>query len=110
MIGNTVKAIGNIKLDDVCRVIREDIVTRFGDHVENPRVRHSVRQGVLSIKIHYKGKDMDDFILDTMLDYVTSDVKSRKLIPFNFIRKRVLIDEKTEMTDIEIRMKPRKKS
>ena len=104
MIKKKEKSMGEIKLDTVCRVIMHDIEENFRKNILSPRVKHSIKDGILSIKIHFKRKDLDDAMLRTMLDYVTADVKVRKLIPYGFRTKVYHVNETKFTSDVKIDM------
>ena len=105
MIKHKEKSMGEIKLDTVCSVILHDIEDNFRKNILSPRVKHCINEGTLSIKIHFKRKDLDDAMLKTMLDYVTADVKVSKLIPYGFRVKVYHVNETKFTTDIRIDMK-----
>ena len=105
MIKSKEKSIGEINLDTVCAVIRNDIEWYFGKNILSPRVKHCINDGILSIKIHFKRKDLDEAMLKTMLDYVTANVKVRKLIPYGFRVKVYHVNETKFTNDIRIDMK-----
>ena len=104
MLRTKEKSMGNIYLNRVCSVIRYDIQEYFDKTIESPKVKHSIDAGILSIKIHFKRKELDYAILRTMLDYVTADVKVRKLIPYEFRTKVSNVKETKFTTDIRIDM------
>ena len=99
------KSMGELNLDKVCSVILNDIQDNFGKNILSPKVKHCINAGILSIKIHFKKKDLDEAMLKTMLDYVTADVKVRKLIPYGFRVKVYHVNETKFTTDIRIDMK-----
>ena len=99
------KSMGELNLDTVCSVILNDIKDNFGKNILSPRVKHCINAGILSIKIHFKRKDLEEAMLKTMLDYVTADVKVRKLIPYGFRVKVYHVKETKFTTDITIDMK-----
>jgi len=105
MIKTKEKSMGDIYLNRVCSVIRYDIEEYFGKNIESPKVKHCINDGILSIKIHFKRRDLDEAMLKTMLDYVTADVKVRKLIPYGFRVKVYHVKETKFTTDIRIDMK-----
>ena len=105
MIKMKEKSMGEINLDTVCSVMLHDIEDNFGKNILSPRVKHCINEGTLSIKIHFKRKDLDEAMLRTMLDYVTADVKVRKLIPYGFRVKVYNVKETKFTNDIRIDMK-----
>lgn len=105
MIKMKEKSMGNINLDTVCSVMLHDIEDNFGKNILSPRVKHCINDGILSIKIHFKRRDLDEAMLNTMLEYVTADVKVRKLIPYGFRVKAYHVKETKFTTDIRIDMK-----
>lgn len=105
MIKSKEKSMGEINLDTVCSVMLHDIEDNFGKNILSPRVKHCINDGILSIKIHFKRKNLDDAMLRTMLNYVTADVKVRKLIPYGFRVKVYHVNETKFTTDIRIEMK-----
>ena len=105
MIKSKEKSMGEINLDTVCSVILHDIQDNFRKNILKPRVKHCINDGILSIKIHFKRKGLDEAMLRTMLDYVAADVKVRKLIPYGFRTKVYHVNETKFTTDIRIDMK-----
>ena len=106
MIKSKEKSMGEINLDMVCCCILHDIVNHFRKNILKPRVKHSINAGILSIKIHFKRKGLDEAMLKTMLDYVTAHVKVWKIIPYDFIVEVYRVKETKFTTDIRIDMKP----
>lgn len=104
MLKTKEKSMGGINLNKVCAVISNDIEWYFGKNIESPRVKHSINDGILSIKIHFKRNGLDNAMLRTMLDYVTADVKVRKLIPYGFRTKVSNVKETKFTTEIRIDM------
>lgn len=104
MIKEKEKSMDGINLNMVCSVIRKDIEDNFGETIKSPKVKHSINAGILSIKIHFKRKDLDAAMLRTMLDYVTADVKARKLIPYGFRTKVSHVNETKFTSDVNIDM------
>ena len=105
MIKMKEKSMGELNLNKVCAVISNDIEWYFGKNMLSPRVKHCINDGILSIKIHFKRRELDEAMLNTMLDYVTADVKVRKLIPYGFRVKVYHVKETKFTTDIRIDMK-----
>lgn len=105
MIKTKEKSMGEINLDMVCSCILHDIVNHFRKNILSPRVTHCINDGILSIKIHFKRRDLDEAMLNTMLDYVTAHVKVWKLIPYDFSVEVYRVKETKFTTDIRIDMK-----
>jgi hypothetical protein len=91
MITNKAKTgIEPIDFDQVCFLVRNDLQTKFADHIYSVgKVKHKVNHAILTLGITFKRKGKKNQPLETdlisnMVEYIVADLKCNRLIPASF--------------------------
>lgn len=91
MIANKAKTgIEPIDYNRVCEQVASDLVSKFPDKVKSVgKPKHKVNHAVLTLTVKIKRLGTKNQLLDagtinTMVDYITANLKANQLIPNNF--------------------------
>lgn len=91
MIANKAKTgIEPIDYNRVCEQVASDLVSKFPDKVKSvAKPKHKVNHAVLTItakikRLGPKNQYLDAGTINTMVDYITANLKANQLIPNNF--------------------------
>lgn len=104
MLRNNVLALPGLNIESICTYTHSEIFSIFGDSIKNLKVKHSIKLGVLSVKIHFKRNGLTDSQFNKMLDFLKVNLKTKNLVPYDFT-VGVSHEETKFTTDITLEIK-----
>lgn len=104
MLKNKALALPELNIESICTYTHSEISSIFGDSIKNLKVKHSIKSGVLSVKIHFKRSGLSDSRFKTMLDFLKVFLKTKKLAA-DYFTIRVSHEETKFTTDITLEIK-----
>lgn len=84
MLRNKALALPILNIESICAYTHSEIFSIFGDSIKKLKVKHSIKAGVLSVKVHFKRNGLSDIRFKTMLDFLKVYLKTKNLVPDDF--------------------------
>lgn len=100
-----------IDFNKVCNLVRNDLMTKFGDTVLSVgKVKHKVNNAILTLIINFKrkapkNKTVDTATINNMVEFLTADLKCANLIPSTFHTTIFKLEQKQFTTNLSINLK-----
>ena len=101
-----------IDFNKVCNLVKNDLMTKFGDTVRSVgKVKHKVNHSILTLIINFKRKapknqPVDTNTINNMVEFLTADLKCANLIPSTFHTTIFKLEQKQFTTNLSINLKP----